>query len=276
MGKDYNDYIERKSLAVKNLFKIKAPKGMSDNEFSTMQKNKIIEILNINPDFFLDIKIEGKNILDYYSSQSSGRERSSFFKVLSVAEIINKMNLSSEHVYSISNNIIEEIKNNKFDETKKELKFLSKLIFKCWKKDIDLLTFDKFNGGNICSHFISGGISNYFIFRNEINNFNVNKIGIKKEEINNFTELDLDKSTFSFLYFTVMKNSFSKKINSSNNVVEENLKLISDNGLNEELEELVKKTFSVVEKQFISNKVLDLINMDNIDHTKSKKNKKRI
>lgn len=276
MNKNYSNYVERKSLAVKSLFRIKSPKGMSDSEFSTMQKNKITEILNINPDFFLDIIIEGKNIFDYYSSISSSRERESFFKVLSASEIVNKVNMSTDHIYAISNNIIKEIKENKFDEVKKELRFLSKLVFKYWKKDIELLINDNFKGGNICSHFISGGISNYFIFKNEINNVDINKIGLKKEEINNFIRQDIDKKSFSFLYFSILKNSFSKKINNCNDIVEKNIKLINENGLDDELNVLVYKAFSVVENQFISNKVLDLINIDNIDNIDKKKIKKRI
>lgn len=272
MNKNYNDYIKRKSFAVKELFKINAPKGMSDNEFTSLQKCKIVEILNINPNFFIDINIEGKNILDYYSSINNMKERESFFKVMSNSEIINKVNLSSNLIYSLAKNLSFEIKNNKFEETKKEFKFLSKIIFKYWKKDLSLLENKNFKGGNICSHFISEGISNYHMFKNEINNVDIKKSGLKKEVVADLINQKLkNKNTFSLLYFSLLSKEFSNNINNCNDLVEENIKIANTSGLDSELTTLIEQTFNIIEKKFISNEILDLIDIKDVQKTAKKK-----
>lgn len=232
-----NDYILRKSNMVKSLFSKPPMKGTSEKEFIDSIRIKILNSVNFDSTFFNDVNIDGKSMLDYYSSsEASVQEKEFFTKTFNDIEILRKFQFNQNHFFEFVSNLGEALSNGDEDIYSKQLKFAFKIIETEWSRDLSTLILEKYKGNNVLSHLFSYGIQSAMFVDNEIQDKKLKTRSLNQKKIeflyeNTKTDLFVENFYFDLLYFSYVNNPEEASYIAQNNkkIISDNLVLVNGN-----------------------------------------------
>lgn len=232
-----NDYILRKSNMVKSLFSKPPMKGTSEKEFIDSIRIKILNSVNFDSTFFNDVNIDGKSMLDYYSSsEASVQEKEFFTKTFNDIEILRKFQFNQNHFFEFVSNLGEALSNGDEDIYSKQLKFAFKIIETEWSRDLNTLILEKYKGNNVLSHLFSYGIQSAMFVDNEIQDKKLKTRSLNQKKIeflyeNTKTDLFVENFYFDLLYFSYVNNPEEASYIAQNNkkIISDNLVLVNGN-----------------------------------------------
>lgn len=232
-----NDYILRKSNMVKSLFSKPPVKGTSEKEFIDSIRIKILNSVNFDSTFFNDVNIDGKSMLDYYSSsEASVQEKEFFTKTFNDIEILRKFQFNQNHFFEFVSNLGEALSNGDEDIYSKQLKFAFKIIETEWSRDLNTLILEKYKGNNVLSHLFSYGIQSAMFVDNEIQDKKLKTRSLNQKKIeflyeNTKTDLFVENFYFDLLYFSYVNNPEEASYIAQNNkkIISDNLVLVNGN-----------------------------------------------
>lgn len=249
------EYLSRKNKLIYSLFSTPPKKGISEKDFIDSVKLKISTAMSFDSTFFNDVIIKDKNMLDYYSSDSSTEEEKNYFvKTFEDIEILKNFQFNRYQFYDFVSNVSNGINNNKGDIYKKELDVIIKIIEIEWSRDIDTLLLDKYEGKNLISHILSSGFTSSLILNNALDNKKIEKTILNDKKIKFLKGHTKSSDFLNNLYFDMMYYLYDKNPNKAIDLALENKAIIENTILknNSKLIKNIEDAYSLYEEDLFN------------------------
>lgn len=247
-------YIELKSKMLHSCFSVPPAQGMSENEFVDLLRNKVLTGLAFEPTFLNDVKINGKSMLDYYSStETPENEKMYFSKTFNDLDVLNCFQFNKFHFFDFVSNVAKGAAENKSQIYNEQLKLTMKIIEIEWSRDIDTLLIEKYQGNNVLAHILSHGVAaSTLLFNQSLKSKLTTKV-LNEKKVNFLKDHTKSELVFNNLYFDLMYYSFSKHPENSTTLAIDNKSIINSNLMinSAEISKVVDRAFTLYENDRI-------------------------